>query len=133
MRPDPPTSNFLLPLPAQRGPKVVAVVLILISLLKVLGDPTDVGLVNSWIEAFQSDAILAMLRYASAVAGIGTGMGLLSGKRWWVWLYVVWFALLLAALVVAQARVEPDVLKVIAVAGLASILPVGGFIYLRHA
>jgi hypothetical protein len=106
------------PQPTRRGTKTVAVALIVVSLM-LLQDPLMTGSTD-WIEAFRTDALLAMLRLGAAVAGIVTAIGLLSVKHWRFWLYGVWFALMITGTIVAEVRDGGDVWVA---AGLGSILP----------
>ena len=121
------------PRPTPRGLKVVAFAVLAVSLIWLLRDPTNTGLVDAWTDAFASDPILASLRLGAVGAGIATAVGLFSGKYWSLWLYLAWFALYLSATVVSDARAEPVVWKVAVGAGLVSILPACGALYLFSA
>ena len=112
------------------GVKVIAVLLVIVSLRILTSDVTLDGFADSWRSSLGADPVLAILRLATAGAGITAATGLWSAKRWAFWSYLAWLPLYVGIVLMAEVRVEPVGWKVVVGIATVLVIPAGAVAYL---
>jgi hypothetical protein len=118
--------------PPPTAVRVIAVLLVVVSLELLSPEVTQGGRVESWIASLGADPVLGFLELATSCAGIVTAIGLWSAKRWALGTYLMWLVLYLGVVLIADSRIEPVVWKRIAGAAAAFLIPVGVAAYLHR-
>jgi len=111
--------------------RVIAVLLVIVSLRILTSDATLDGFVDSWRSSWSADPVLAIVRLATAGAGITAATGLWSAKRWAFWSYLTWLPLYVGIVLMAEVRVEPASWKVVAGIAAVLVIPAGAVAYLH--
>ena len=114
------------------GVKVIAAVLVIVSLKILISDVTLDGFVDSWRASWSADPVLAILRLATAGAGITAAIGLWSARRWAFWSCLAWLPLYIAIVLMVEVRVEPVGWKVVVGTAVALVFPAGALAYLHR-
>jgi hypothetical protein len=112
------------------GVKVIAALLVIVSLKILASDVTFDGFVDSWRSSVSAEPVLAIFRLATAGAGITAATGLWSAKPWAFWSYLAWLSLFVGLVLTGEVRVEPIGWKAVVGSAAVLVLPVGALAYL---